>query len=166
MSGAMGNETRRWVVRRTSPVVLDIIQGKTTVAEASRRFDLLFSEIESRAEDGKSGVENAHREEAYGEAVLELRARKNCSPCRARMMPAGHDPAGRARSGVTSSMAGLCAGSTTGGFVRCGFGSSRGGGHGPLSLLVKGGWTPGLEEAPNVVRKAPHRADASYPGLL
>jgi transposase-like protein len=72
---------------------LEIIQGKTTVAEASRQFDLTPSEIESWVEDGKRGMENALRakpedvreqydrqlkdlQEAYGEAMLELRARK------------------------------------------------------------------------------------------
>ena len=67
--------------------------GKTTVAEASRAYDLPPSEIENWVEDGKRGMENALRanpqdlreqhekqlkdlQEAYGEAMLELRARK------------------------------------------------------------------------------------------
>jgi transposase-like protein len=69
------------------------IQGKTTVAEASRSFDLSPSEIEGWVEDAKRGMENSLRanpldireqyekqlkdlQEAYGEAMLELRARK------------------------------------------------------------------------------------------
>ena len=73
--------------------MLEIIQGKTTVAEASRSFDLAPSEIEEWVEEGKRGMENALRtkpleireeyerqlkelQEAYGEAMLELRARK------------------------------------------------------------------------------------------
>lgn len=74
--------------------MLEIIQGKTTVAEASRAYDLLPSEIELWVEDGKRGMENALRaiprdvreqyekqqltnlREAYGEAMFELRARK------------------------------------------------------------------------------------------
>jgi transposase-like protein len=73
--------------------VLEIIQGKTTVAEASRQFDIPPSEIESWVEDGERGMENALRakpkdereqyerqlkdlQEAYGEAMLELRVRK------------------------------------------------------------------------------------------
>ena len=73
--------------------MLEIIQGKTTVAEASRAFDITPSEIEAWVEDGKRGLENALRakpedvreqyerqlkdlQEAYGEAMLELRARK------------------------------------------------------------------------------------------
>ena len=79
--------------RRKSALVLEIIQGKTTVAAASRQFDLTPAEIESWVEDGKRGMENALRakpedvreqyerqlkdlQEAYGEAMLEIRARK------------------------------------------------------------------------------------------
>ncbi|WP_240547692.1 transposase [Paracoccus sp. J56] len=66
---------------------------KTTVAEASRSFDLSPSEIENWVDDAKRGMENSLRanpleireqyekqlkdlQEAYGEAMLELRARK------------------------------------------------------------------------------------------
>jgi transposase-like protein len=72
---------------------MEIIQGKTTVAEASRSFDLPPSDIEEWVDDAKKGMENALRakplevkeqyerqlkelQEAYGEAMLELRARK------------------------------------------------------------------------------------------
>jgi hypothetical protein len=49
--------------------VLEIIQGKTTIAEASRHFDLTPAEIESWLEDGESGMENAieARSENVGE---------------------------------------------------------------------------------------------------
>ena len=78
----------------TNPTVrLLIIQGKTTVAEASRQFDLTPSEIQDWMDQGKAGMENALKakpedvreqyekqlkdlQEAYGEAMLELRARK------------------------------------------------------------------------------------------
>lgn len=73
--------------------MLDIIQGKTTVAEASRAYNLSPSELEQWVDDAKRGMENALRanplnikeqyerqlkdlQEAYGEAMLELRARK------------------------------------------------------------------------------------------
>ena len=63
------------------------------MAEASRSFDLTPSEIESWVEDAKRGMESSLRanpldireqyekqlkdlQEAYGEAILELRARK------------------------------------------------------------------------------------------
>ena len=93
MSQVMHEEIKRWTARRKSALVLGIIQGKTTVAEASRAYDLPPSEIEAWVEDGKKGMENALRsnpqdikeqyerqlkelQEAYGEAMLELRARK------------------------------------------------------------------------------------------
>ena len=73
--------------------MLEIIPGKTAIAEASRQFDLTPAEIECWVEDGKRGMENALKarpedvreqyerqlkdlQEAYGEAMLELRARK------------------------------------------------------------------------------------------
>lgn len=93
MSMKMEDEIKRSTAKRKSALVLDIIQGKTTVSEASRSFDLTPSEVESWVEDGKRGMENALRanpldvreqyerqlkdlQEAYGEAMLELRARK------------------------------------------------------------------------------------------
>jgi hypothetical protein len=89
----MDEEIKRWTARRKSALVLEIIQGRTTVSEASRQFDLSPSGIEGWVEDGKRRMENALRakpedvreqyerqlkelQEAYGEAMLELRARK------------------------------------------------------------------------------------------
>ena len=93
MSELMDEQIKRWTAKRKSALVLEIIQGKTTVAEASRAYDVPPSEIETWVEDGKRGMENALRanpqdgreqyerqlkdlQEAYGEAMLELRARK------------------------------------------------------------------------------------------
>ena len=93
MSTVMDEDIKRWTARRKGALVLEIIQGKTTIAEASRAYDLSPSEIETWVEDGKKGLENALRsnpldvkehyerqlkelQEAYGEAMLELRARK------------------------------------------------------------------------------------------
>ncbi|ROR21398.1 transposase [Comamonas sp. BIGb0124] len=89
----MEEEIKRWTAKRKSALVMDIIQCKTTVAEASRAHDLTPSEIESWVDDAKRGMENALRakpedvreqyerqlrdlQDAYGEAILELRARK------------------------------------------------------------------------------------------
>ncbi len=93
MSKTMDEDIKRWTAKRKSALVLDIIQGKTTVAEASRQYDLAPSEVEQWVGDAKRGMENALRanpldikeqyerqlkdlQEAYGEAMLELRARK------------------------------------------------------------------------------------------
>ena len=93
MSMTMDESIKRWTAKRKTALVIEIIQGKTTVAEASRSFDLSPSEIEGWVEDAKRGMENSLRanpldireqfekqlkdlQEAYGEAMLELRARK------------------------------------------------------------------------------------------
>ena len=93
MSVGMDEDIKRWTARRKAAVVLEIIQGKTTVSEVSRQFDLTPSEIEEWVDQGKAGMENALKakpddireqyerqlrelQEAYGEAMMELRARK------------------------------------------------------------------------------------------
>ena len=93
MSVVVEEEIKRWAAPRKSALVLEIIQGKTTIAEASRQFDLTPPEIESWVEDGKRRMENTLKarpedvceqyerqlkdpQEASGEAMLELRARK------------------------------------------------------------------------------------------
>jgi len=93
MSTVMEEDIKRWTARRKAALVLDIIQGKTTVAAASRAHDLTPTEVEGWVDDAKKGMENALRakplevreqyerqlkelQEAYGEAMLELRARK------------------------------------------------------------------------------------------
>ncbi len=93
MSTLMEDDIKRWTAKRKTALVLDIIQGKTTVSEASRAYDLNPSEVEQWVDEGKRGMENALRskpleikeqyerqlsdlQQAYGEAMLELRARK------------------------------------------------------------------------------------------
>ncbi|HBJ2014225.1 transposase, partial [Salmonella enterica subsp. enterica serovar Bovismorbificans] len=44
MSITMDEEIKRWTAKRKSALVMEIIQGKTTVAEAARAFDLPPSE--------------------------------------------------------------------------------------------------------------------------
>ncbi|WP_318527925.1 DUF1153 domain-containing protein [Albidovulum sediminicola] len=93
MSMTMDENIKRWTAKRKTALVIEVIQGKTTIAEASRSFDLAPSEIEGWVEDARRGMENSLRanpldireqyekqlkdlQEAYGEAMLELRARK------------------------------------------------------------------------------------------
>ncbi|WP_417585442.1 DUF1153 domain-containing protein [Pelagibacterium sp.] len=117
----MDDSIKRWTAKRKTALVIEIIQGKTTVSEASRSFDLTPSEIESLVEDAKRGMENSLRanlldireqyekqlrdlQEAYGGAMLELLARKSFRPCWMRrtgidpLHPAG--PLGGGRCGV------------------------------------------------------------------
>lgn len=93
MSPLMEDDIKRWTAKRKTALVLEIIQGKTTVSEASRAYDLNPSEVEQWVDEGKRGMENALRskpleikeqyerqlselQQAYGEAMLELRAQK------------------------------------------------------------------------------------------
>jgi transposase-like protein len=57
MGTKMEEDIKRWTARCKSALVLDIIQGKTTVAEASRTYDLSPSEVEGWVDDGKRGIE-------------------------------------------------------------------------------------------------------------
>lgn len=59
MSDVMEEPVKRWTAKRKSALVVDIIKGKTTVAEASRSFDLTPSEIEAWVDDAQKGMENA-----------------------------------------------------------------------------------------------------------
>lgn len=83
------------VAQRSAKIALEIeiIQGKTSVSEASRSYDLAPSELRAWVEDAKKAMKNSLRanpldihiqyekqlkdlQEASGEAMLELRARK------------------------------------------------------------------------------------------
>ena len=57
MSITMGDEIKRWTARRKSALVLEIIQGKTTIAEAARQFDLPLSEIEEWIDKGNASTD-------------------------------------------------------------------------------------------------------------
>ncbi len=46
MSTLMEDDIKRWTAKRKTALVLDIIQGKTTISEASSAFDLKPSEVE------------------------------------------------------------------------------------------------------------------------
>ncbi|MEL6227392.1 MAG: DUF1153 domain-containing protein [Pseudomonadota bacterium] len=87
MSETVAEDIKRWTAKRKSALVIEIIQGKTTVAAASRTYDLAPSEIEGWVEDARKGMENALKanpldvrqqyekqlkdlQEAYGEAML------------------------------------------------------------------------------------------------
>ena len=82
MSAVMEEEIKRWTARRKSSLVLEIIQGKTTVSEASRQFGLPPSEIESWVDEGKRGLENALRakpedvREQYERQIKDLQFRR------------------------------------------------------------------------------------------
>ncbi len=57
MSATMDESIKRWTAKRKSALVVEIIQGETTVSEASRAYDLSPSEIESWVDDAKRGMD-------------------------------------------------------------------------------------------------------------
>ncbi|MEM7750079.1 MAG: DUF1153 domain-containing protein, partial [Pseudomonadota bacterium] len=59
MSVMMEDGIEGWTAKRKSALVAEIIQGRTTVAEASRSLDLAPSEIENCVDDARKGMENA-----------------------------------------------------------------------------------------------------------
>jgi hypothetical protein len=46
MSNLQEEDIKRWAAKRKSALILDIIQGKPTVAAANRHFGLFIAEIE------------------------------------------------------------------------------------------------------------------------
>ncbi|MEM7507923.1 MAG: hypothetical protein AAF415_14380 [Pseudomonadota bacterium] len=55
MSETLEDSIKRWTAKRKSALVLEIIQGKTTVAEASRTYNLTPSEISPvETDDGRT----------------------------------------------------------------------------------------------------------------
>ncbi len=61
MSMVMEEEFKRWTAKRKAALVMEIVQGKKTVAEASRAFGIPPSEIEEWVDEGRKGMENALR---------------------------------------------------------------------------------------------------------
>ncbi len=53
MSLKIDEDIKRWTAKRKNALVVDILQGKTTVAEASRAYNLSPSEIEKWVDDAK-----------------------------------------------------------------------------------------------------------------
>jgi transposase-like protein len=53
----MEDSVKRWTAERKMAPVVEIIRGKTTVAEASRAYDLSPSKIEAWVDDAKRGMD-------------------------------------------------------------------------------------------------------------
>ena len=51
-------EIKRMTAKKKAELVMDIFQGKTTVAEVSRKYDLTPAQIEEWMEDARKGMEN------------------------------------------------------------------------------------------------------------
>jgi transposase-like protein len=73
-------EMKRLTAKRKSEIVMDIFQGKTTVAEVSRKYDLTPATIEEWMEDARRGMENQLRARPkdvaaiYEEKIKDMKA--------------------------------------------------------------------------------------------
>src|SRR5450756_892939 len=65
------DEMERWTAKRRSALVLSIIKGETSVAEAARKHDLTVAEIERWREQFLAGGENALRARPKDEEALK-----------------------------------------------------------------------------------------------
>ena len=54
-------EIKRFTAKKKAEIVMDIFQGKTTVAEVSRKYDLTPATIEAWMEEARRGMENQLR---------------------------------------------------------------------------------------------------------
>ena len=54
----MEDDINRWTAKRKAALLMQIIQGKTRISEASRSFDIASAEIEERVVEVKRGMEN------------------------------------------------------------------------------------------------------------
>jgi len=54
-------EIKRFTAKKKAKIVMDIFQGKITVAEVSRKYDLTPAMIEEWIEDAQKGMENQLR---------------------------------------------------------------------------------------------------------
>jgi transposase-like protein len=56
-----GEEVQRWTAKRRATLVMSLLKGETTVAEAARRHGLKVAEVEEWRERFLLGAENALR---------------------------------------------------------------------------------------------------------
>lgn len=93
LNGVNEPDIKRWSAKRKAALVKELIRGQTSISEAAKQYDLPPLEIEKWLEDAEAAIENAMRanrrditeiyerkiqelQAAYGEAMLELKARK------------------------------------------------------------------------------------------
>ncbi len=73
-------EIKRFTAKKKTEIVMDIFQGKTTVSEVSRKYDLTPAMIEEWMEEAKRGMENQLRARPkdvaamYEEKIKEMKA--------------------------------------------------------------------------------------------
>ena len=78
--GESQQEIKRFTARKKAQIVMDIFQGKTTMAEVSRKYDLTPATVEEWMEDARRGMENQLRARPkdiaaqYEEKIKEMKA--------------------------------------------------------------------------------------------
>lgn len=78
--GKLQPEIKRMTAKKKAEIVMDIFQGKTTVAEMSRKYDLTPAQIEEWMEEACRGMENQLRARPkdigamYEEKIKEMKA--------------------------------------------------------------------------------------------
>ena len=78
--GELESEIKRMTAKRKAEIVMGIFQGKTTVAEVSRQYDLTPAQIEDWMEEARKGMENQLRARPkdiaamYEEKIKEMKA--------------------------------------------------------------------------------------------
>ena len=69
-AGSGESDVKRWTTKRRSALVLEILRGQTTVAEAARKHGLTVAEAEDWKEKFLSGAANALRSKPLDEEAL------------------------------------------------------------------------------------------------
>jgi transposase-like protein len=73
-------EIKRFTAKKKANIVMDIFQGKTTITEVSRKYDLTPATIEEWMEDARRGMENQLRVRpkdiaaVYEEKIKDMKA--------------------------------------------------------------------------------------------
>ena len=77
--GEIQTEIKRMTAKRKAEIVMEIFQGKTSVSEVSRQYDLTPAQIEEWMEEARKGMENQLRSRPkdiaaiYEEKIKEMK---------------------------------------------------------------------------------------------
>ena len=73
MADEQQSEVQRWTAKRRAALVISVLRGKTTAAEAARRHGLKVAEVEEWRERFLLGAENAPTRAAERATVLDFK---------------------------------------------------------------------------------------------
>ena len=62
------DDVKRWTAKRRQALILQLVRGETTPAEAARKYDLTVREIEEWRDKAMAAMENALRSRPRDEA--------------------------------------------------------------------------------------------------